>query len=166
MRFNANGILESLQEIWGNDWYIFDLKKKNRCTRGLSMNLTLQPSLWICALTQPHHQHILLSLVFPKCPVIPTLASSTSCPQESTDLLPRQYQETRWQEVLPSSPLLYIVPRRRAEILPVLSIQELWLSKVSFCLSKSQEEMPLPPEENAHKETSSPASEVWVLQEN
>lgn len=34
MRFNANGILESLQEIWGNDWYIFDLKKKKQMHKG------------------------------------------------------------------------------------------------------------------------------------
>lgn len=151
--FDANEILESLQENKRrNDGYIFDLKTTGTQGAWACMNLALQPSMWTRALNHTHHQHSLLSPVFPERAVSPTVASFTSGPQESTGLLPWHFQDTRWPDVLPCPPLLCPKKKNRDTACTLYSGA---VAAPHVCLSESQEEMPLPPEENSDKETSS-----------
>ena len=101
----------------------------------LSIDLQFQISMWIHSLCHLHHQHVHLTLLFHQresywshlwLPPHLTLRRAWT--------IIRRLSGHEWQEMLPFLPLLYIVRRRRAQIVPVQSIAEMWCCPM--CLQK------------------------------
>lgn len=109
----------------------------------LSIDLRFQLSLWIHSLCHLHHQHVHLTLLFHQRG---THWSHLWLPPHLT---PRRAWTVililsghKWQEMLPFLPLLYIVPRRRAQIVPVQSIPEMWCFPISLQQHTSRGNVP------------------------
>ena len=135
MGFNANKILESLKnnkygKIMGPYLII-----KEQIHNALEHGSTISTKPVVSFPMPPPSQHIPLTLLFHQkkghwshlwLPPHLTLRRAWT--------IIRRLSGHEWQEMLPFLPLLYIVPRRRAQIVPVQSIAEMWCCPM--CLQK------------------------------